>query len=184
MTAQSEGTEDLARRAALSGRACELLAQGMAPRPFLLGLRSEGLLEDALRLAAHWLAKRDAVRWACLCVRMAGTPTPREEAHLLAAERWVADPTEENRRTAGPNGDALDGAASVVALAAFLSGGSLAPAGAPVVPPGEDMTARAVIGAVQLAAVSDPTRIQDRYREFVDLALTMQEGPAGAGAAA
>jgi hypothetical protein len=53
-------------------------------------------------------------------------------------------------------------------LAAFFSGGSLAPPDAPVVPPGEYLTAKAASGAVIFAAVSpQPEKAPEQFKTFI-----------------
>jgi hypothetical protein len=62
----------------------------------------------------------------------------------------------------------LDTAAGCAGLAAFFSGGSLAPPDAAPVPPGEFLAAKAVSGAVIFAAVAkQPERAPERFRSFV-----------------
>jgi hypothetical protein len=84
----------------------------------------------------------------------AALPAPQAAA-VQAAERWVADPSEANRRAAQAASEAagLGTPAGCAAMAAFWSGGSLAPPEAPVVPPGEILTAHGSAGPVMLAAV-------------------------------
>ena len=81
---------------------------------------------------------------------------PQELATLSAAEEWVYQPTEDNRRQAMAYAEAAEfkTASSWAATAAFWSAGSMAPADVPIVPPAFDLTAKAVTGAVLLAAAS------------------------------
>ena len=66
------------------------------------------------------------------------------------------------------------------ATAAAWSGGSLAPPEAPVVPPGETLTAQAVAGAVLLAAVRrEPERAPERHRRAVAQAVDIARGGTG-----
>src|SRR5687768_947309 len=63
---------------------------------------------DAVRFLAHALPKREAVWWACLCARQvcgAEAPAPMTAA-LGAAEKWVAEPSEDHRRAALPAAEA------------------------------------------------------------------------------
>ena len=63
-------------------------------------------------------------------------------------------------------------AAGSAALAAFLSGGSMAPPDAPAAPPGEFLTAKAVAGAVTIAAVAkEPDKAPEKFKAFVTQGL-------------
>jgi hypothetical protein len=149
----------------------ELLAEDMPVPQFIELLVSREQFLDALKLVAHALAKRSSVEWACRCVRAVSGDdlSPVEAAAITAAEAWVADPTEENRRQAGAAAEAAKQvAAGWTAMAAFWSGGSMAPPHAPVVPPGPTLTAHAAGGAVMLAAVArQPEKAPEKYAKFL-----------------
>src|SRR5262249_60276058 len=86
---------------------------------------------------------------------------------VAAAEAWVYKPTEENRRAAMSKAQAtqFDTPCAWAAVAAFWSGGSMAPPDVPVVPPPPFLIGRAVSGAVMRAAVTGPAgKIDPRYR--------------------
>jgi hypothetical protein len=136
---------------------------------------------DAIRLVAQNLPKRQAVWWACLCARKVAGASPADEtlAALDAAETWVIDPSEENRRAALPAAEAVGygTAAGCAAAAAFWSGGSLAPPNVPPVPPGEHLTAHGAASAVMLAAVArEPEKAPEKSREFLRLGVEIAEG--------
>lgn len=129
------------------------------PRAWLAKLDAAGLHEDATRLLAAGLGKPDCVRWALGAARelAAKKATAEERAALEAAARWVEDPSDGNRRAAGAAAEAakLTTSAGCTALAAFLSGGSLAPVGLVAVPPADHLTALTAAAAIQLAAQLD-----------------------------
>jgi Inner membrane component of T3SS, cytoplasmic domain len=159
----------------------ELLSQEMTVAQFAELLMSREQYLDAIRLVAHALAKRSAVEWACRCVRLVSGDdlAPAESAALTAAEAWIADPTEEHRREAGQAAEATkQAAAGWAAMAAFWSGGSMAPPQAPVVPPGPTLTAHAAGGAVMLAAVArQPEKAPEKYGQFVQIARELMAKP-------
>jgi hypothetical protein len=129
------------------------------------------------------------VWWACLAARATARPNApaSAEAALAAAEAWVYKPTEENRRAAMALAEAAEfnGPASWAAVGAFWSAGSMAPPEAPVVPPGETLTAAAVTGAVILAAVQqEPEKAEQRYREFLEQGVDIAMGGSGRKSAA
>jgi hypothetical protein len=135
---------------------------------------------DAVRFIAHALPRREAVWWAWVCARKSAgeSPKPQIKAALDATERWVVQPTEEHRRQALHFGEAADfgTSAGCAALGAFMSGGSLGPPDAPVVPPGEFMTAKAVSGAVILAAVTpEAAKAPAKFEEYVKLGLEVAD---------
>jgi hypothetical protein len=158
-----------------------LLRDGMTPPQFLAALTNKQLAVDAVRFLAHALPKREAVWWACLCTRAAlGTAAePAMAAAVQAAEKWVGDPSEDNRRAAGAAAEAagMSNPAGCAAMAAFWSGGSLAPPKLPVVPPGEHLTGHGVAGAVLLAAVlTEPQKAAEKHRRFLALGAEVADG--------
>ena len=165
----------------LGDDAKKLLRDGLAPRPFLDALLEKQQFPDAVRFLAHALPKREAVWWACLCARQvhgASPPAPIGPA-LTAAEKWVSDPSDDHRRAAQAAATAagMGAPAGCAAMAAFFSGGSLAPPNAPVVPPGEHLTAHAAAGAVMLAAVlTEPQKAAEKYRKFFALGVDVGNG--------
>src|SRR5947208_1780361 len=94
---------DLARPLPLSDAARALLAPEHTPRQFFEALAAHpALAEDAIRFLAVALPKREAVGWALACVRAAvPKPSPEEAKAVAAAEAWVKDPSEANRRACG-----------------------------------------------------------------------------------
>jgi hypothetical protein len=167
---------DVCSRFPLSEQGALYLTPRQSPHEFLEVLTEKRLYSDAVRLLANGLAKRDAVRWACLCLREAlgATPAPKLKPALEAAEAWAKHPTEENRRAGLTAAEAtgFGSPAGMAALAAFWSGGSLTGPDDPVVPPDEHMTATAVAGAVLLASVgAAPDEVTKRQQRFLLLGL-------------
>ena len=165
----------------LGEEAKKLLREGLTPAQFLDTLIEKQHFPDAVRFLAHALPKREAVWWACLCGRAVdgSNPPPKIAAALQTAEKWVVDPSEENRRAAMPAAEAAEfkTPAGCAAVAAFWSGGSLGPPNVPVIPPGEYLTAHGVAGAVMLAAVqSEPEKAPDKYRMFLAQGIEVAKG--------
>ena len=160
------------------------LTLDVSPASFLEQLIAENLFSDAVRFLARALPKREATWWACLCTRdILVEPFP--EALLQAvtvAEKWVYEPTEANRQAtyAAAQSAEFNHPASWAAMAAFWSGGSLAPPDAPVVPPPDNLTGKAVASAVMLAAVlTEPERASDKYRLFLQRGIDIASGGNG-----
>jgi len=156
----------------LTDEARQLLQPGLPPEGYLDRLIAQELFPDGLRFVAGWLPKPDAVRWACHCVqRVLGEQlTDGEKRAFDAALCWASEPTEEYRRAAeaAAEKNQFNGPASWLALGAFWSGGSLAPAELPEAPAPEGLTSQALAAALVLAAARvDPRRINDGCRDFL-----------------
>lgn len=165
-------TVAIATVAELGEEAMALLRPDLHPLDFVALLMEKALFPDAVRFVAHALPKREAVWWGWVCARRAAgeNPQPKIKAALDATERWIAQPNEDNRRLAMAASEKaeLGTAAGCAGLAAFFSGGSLAPPDAPPVPPGEFLAAKAVAGAVIFAAVAkEPEKAPEKFRSFV-----------------
>jgi hypothetical protein len=169
---------DLCERAKLGEAVKALLKDEHGPRQFLELLIGKELFLDAIRFLAYALPKREAVGWGCLCVRHSlGTEDAAKisEAHV-AAERWVSNPEEGNRRAAKAAADkeGLESPSTFLALAAFFSGGSIAPANLEPVAPPDHATPQLVAGAVMLSAVKrQPEKAAEKYRVFLQKGMAL-----------
>jgi hypothetical protein len=151
--------------------AAALLRDELTPGRFLDLLVERQLFKDATLFLAYALPSREAVWWAVLCAREVVGPAPPEPvaSALRAAEAWVQDPSEANRRAARAASKAAgtSNSAGAAAAAAFQSGGSVGPPGGPEVLPGEYATARAVAWAVTFAVSQDsPAKTRERFPIF------------------
>jgi hypothetical protein len=155
----------------------------MPPVAFIDALAGKGLHVDAFHFLARALPKREAVWWACLCARTLTPDTAKPEmvAALRTAEAWVFKPSEENRRAAEKAAKATQDPhpARWSAMAAFWSGGSMAPPDGPEVKPAEDLTAKAVAAAVVLAAGLEPAQSETRNKQFIECGLDIAAGGKG-----
>ena len=174
----SSTAAEVCERFPIGAEARALLRAGMSPHEFLDTLIENGELVDAVQFVAHAMPKREVVWWAygaALATASAGVV----EAALRAAEAWVIEPVEDRRVAAQVSAEAagFDSPAGCAAAAAAWSGGSLAPPGAPVVPPGEHLTAHGAAAAVMLAAVSGPAEaIPEAYRALLADGLAIARG--------
>ena len=160
-----------------------LLRPGATPREFLEALLANRQYSSAVSFVAHALPPREAIWWACLCLRQAFGPElpPPDSAAVKAAAEWVLEPTEERRSAAAALAEAtgVGTPAGSLATAVAWTGGSLAPPNPkiPVVPPGPHLPAKAVSGAVLLASMKgDPVHLSDAQRTFVDLGIGVADG--------
>jgi len=164
----------------LSEPAAKLLRPDVQAQPFLDALIGQEHFADAVRFLAHSMPKREAIWWACLCIRpeKGAVVPPEAAAAQKAAEEWVAKPSDEKRRAAFAAGDA-DGMPPPVKLtctAVFFSEGSMAPAGLPPVPPAEHLAATTVANAVILAAVAEPPKMPAKYKQYLTLGQDVAAG--------
>lgn len=161
-----------------------LLSPKMAPAVFLRILVDGALYTDAVKFLARALPKREATWWACLCARsvLGENPAPEVVRALELAEQWVDEPTEEHRRLTWPAAEAaqFNHPACWAAMAAFWSGGSMAPPDAPAMPPAENLTGKVVAGAVMMAAVqTEPEKSETNYRRFLEQGIDIACGGTG-----
>jgi uncharacterized protein DUF6931 len=157
-----------------------LLRNGATPAQFLQALVEKTMLDDALRFLARAMPKREAIWWGCACAKLVldNTASPEEQAALKAAEKWVQDPSEDNRRAAMKASEASTGGpGKFLACAVFFSGGSLAPANCPVVVPPENMTGKFVAGAIALSTVMrEPQKKVEKVTRFVTQGVDIANG--------
>jgi hypothetical protein len=172
-------------RLELEPPAAAVLAGAATAAEGILRLEAAGLRNEAARLAAHALPKREAVWWGCMCARAVPDPAllPVDAEALAAAEAWVRKPGDDALRRAAMEAaqrTAFRTPEAWAAVGAFWSGGSMAPPGQPVVPPPDHLTGVAISGGVVLAAVRlRPERAQDRLARFLVAARDIAAGGAG-----
>lgn len=163
------GTADeICRRVDLSGEARAFLVPDLSPQGYLSLLLDAEAIGDAVRFLAFALPVREGVWWASVVAHsLIDKPSEGEAICIARAARWVYEPTEEHRRACMAAAESLnfDGAAAYAALAAFWSGGSLAPEGMPDAPADPSLGHIGVGASVLLAITAgDPLMIDDRFR--------------------
>jgi len=167
---------DVARHFNASEPALAALDDRSLPLQFLRALIEKELHPDAIQLIAHYLPKRQAVWWACQCIKSTFGPktTPQMKAAVEAAEKWVAQPTEENRRAAQQSAELEESGspANVVGLAAAFSEQPPA-ADARIRDKQQYMTAKLAAAAVLLAATSDAEKAKPNMAEFVSQGIVV-----------
>ena len=154
-----------------------------APHEFVDRLVQAKLHTDAVRFITYGLPERQAVRWACLCVRSVpacyGDQISAEA--LQAAETWVKEPTDTNREVALATGgkhkfEMPTAPAGWTAMAAGWSGPSAKKDDENVPAPPEHLTAHAASGAIILAATSEPDRVTEIYLKFIETGVQIAQG--------
>lgn len=175
---------EVAERFALSEQAQALLAADHTPSAYFALLGHRKLYRDAFAFAAHYLPRRTAIWWGCLCAWELYRTAVRasEEAALAAVVAWVREPSEPNRRHAFEIGrDARrPSVAGNLAMAVFSAAGSLSKPDSPPVDPKPYQTARFVSAAVVLAGQLAPRERRKEFQHhFLELAVQLSRGEAG-----
>ncbi len=156
-----------------------LLKDDQTPSQFLELLIEKGLYMDAIRFLAFALPSREAVGWACLCVRHAmGQDPAKITGAQLAAEKWVSDSSEENRRAAmaAAEAEGYKTAGACLGMASFFSGGSISQPGLQPVSPPANATPAMAAGAIMLAAVAEhPEKAQENYKVFLQKGIAVAQ---------
>lgn len=134
--------------------------------------------KEAVHFTAKNLSKPKAVEWACQCVHTACDEqlSPEHREAIQLAEEWTTDPSETNRLRVVPAVESigLGSPAGCIAAAVAFSGGSLGPPHVEPIPPDEGLTAKAVVGAVTMAAIGQqPELANERYQRFLDDAILL-----------
>jgi len=168
----------LCNRAKVGDEAKALLTGESSTKPFIALLVEKGLFDDAIRLVAYLLPKRESVGWGCLCVRhilasQKGKALPEVQ---IAAERWVSAPNEENRWAAKATADKEEDKtlSGLLAMAAFFAGPSMAPPNIQPVPPPDHVTSKIVASVVFLAGVvTEPEKAKEKYLAFMQKATAL-----------
>jgi hypothetical protein len=148
-------------------------------------LEQRALLIEATRLVAHALPAREKVWWACMCSRhtaASGTDPATEASLREAAEEWVRQQTDAQRRVAMDRAQqaGFTSAEAWAAVAAFWSGDSMAPLEAPKVPPEPHFAGLAAAGSVALAAArGNATLHTGRLKRFLISGRDIAQGGAG-----
>ncbi len=143
------------------------------PAAYFEQLRQGGRQALAVRFLSQALPRLEAVGWATRTVRdlaPEGDRSSPEARALRSALLWVSDPTEARRRLAFEAASAARATTPeyLAAMAAFFSGGSIAPEGVQPLMPARDAAGR----FAAVAVISAVSRAADRVRAM-DLALDM-----------
>ena len=160
----------------------ELLGQSTSPIDFIHRLMAADCDSDAIRFLAQAMPIRESIWWGLLCVWRVFGPTPEEKEvwAIQSVIQWVNDPNETRRRAASSAAHAVGNstAPGCLANAVFWSGGSIAKVGMPTAHAPETSAAKAVGGAILLAAakIKKAPKCREFRREFILLGLDVARG--------
>ena len=173
---------ELCQRLRLKGDAPRLAGACSTPDELVAALIGEKDYFQALRLRGFTLGRRPAVAWGCLLVAetFAQALDAAQSDAVRAAAAWVARPEEPTCRDAEVAANRCDhsGPGGWLALAAFWSGDSIAPADSPQpVPPDDSLSSQAVAAALTLAVLHFPPDDRDSHcQDFVSRADRIELG--------
>ena len=181
---QTEYAKDLVKHFELEDDGKSIFKEELKTIEFLELLISNKFYMDAINLLSHSLPKREAVWWACICAKKHKKSVNDElyNKALAAAEKWVYDPSEKNRRVAEfyAEKSQYESAASWVAAAAFWSGDSIMPEGEPVVAPAQYLYSHAIRGCIiTCVGMDDGTEPDDRYKTYLTHGINIAKGGNG-----
>ncbi|MBV9879073.1 MAG: hypothetical protein JO180_01190 [Gemmatirosa sp.] len=174
-----------------------LTAGAADPGPLVQALLEADRMADALRVVGVALPPREGVWWAWVAARHAAevaqtradgpAPSAAQRSALAAAERWIAQPTDEHRRAAWDIAQVagLDTPAGCVAAAIYFTGGSITPPNGPFVPPPAGIHATMASTATLLAALAtDPEHLREVAGAFAQQGVEIVRRLGGWDAAA
>ncbi len=178
-----QSVAEICRNFQLQEEAKSYLSEETTPEQFVEQLVRAKLHADATRFLAYALPKREAVWWACLCVRSlpACCGNRISTRALKSAEAWVGNPRERNREMALAAGRRHDfempsAPAAWAAMAAGWSDGAMPTGKEEISAPPQHLTAHAASGAILLAATADPDQAAEVYRRFLDTGVEIAQG--------
>jgi hypothetical protein len=124
-----------------------------SPRAFLDALVTAGYQMQAVIYLAHAIPVREGIWWAWTTARKLGGTGPAEAGALAAAEKWLLQPTDDNRVGCRKAAAVLppNGATAALCDAIFFTGNLAAP-GAPPVPAPEFSSSKFVGACIILCA--------------------------------
>lgn len=127
-------------------------ARGVAPALWFASLREAGEAADAVNFIAHAMPRYECVVWAVRTLIELGID--RTDPAMVAALRWIDNPSDGLRRAASVLGESLDDETpqSLICQTIFLSGGSISEEDLPPIQPPPDTCAKLAAAAVLTAA--------------------------------
>lgn len=180
----SEGAAaEICKRVDLSAEAAAFLVPGLSPQGYLALLVDARQVGDAVRFLAFTLPIREGVWWACVVAHgNLAEPTAIQSLSLDRTAAWVYEPNDINRRSCMEAAESsnFEGAAAYAALAAFWSGGSMAPENMPEALPDPKLGPIGVGASVLLAITAgDPAHLNTRFEKAIERGVDIANGGNG-----
>lgn len=155
----------------MSPQASQICTENTNVEDAVAELKIAKLYYDLIQFIAHGLPVREAIWWASLCLHQRHTSWSKlQNQAIIAAQDWVQMPQEDMRRRCEhiANKLTLKCAPSWLVQAVFWNGdGSIVEQSLPSVLPAPTLYAKAVAGAINLAAAIPEWNEIDDYHKFV-----------------
>jgi hypothetical protein len=174
-------TAEIANEANLSEEARALIKEDIGPSRYVDLLESQGLFKDAILFLTHGFPIQLTIKWGCSCSRelLSIQQIEKCKASLQAADSWLEAPGDQTRwdaRNAAEKSN-MSSPVDLIAMAAFFSGGSIAPPEAPATFPPPYLASKLAGGAIQMVVVSQyPEKSADRYRRTLQISREIVKG--------
>jgi hypothetical protein len=174
---------ELHDKADLSPTALQTLASVPGPKELIAALSAMENPRDAVSALAIMLPRRQATWWACLSVRLLPDLASRanELAAVEMAESWVQTQAQEDceRAYAAAQACAMNAPGGWAAMAAFWSGGSLAPRGQQAVQPAPHLAGVAARTALIFTHHDPSVAGRIGYGDLLAIGMELMHGELG-----
>jgi hypothetical protein len=170
--------KELSEKAGVSGAAQALVTEESTASTYLESLEKAELYQDAIRFLAFKLPTDAGIKWASSCIKELRSPESKngKDEPLDASDMWVKAPGDQTRWAARNAADKAKnpGPSNMVAMAVFMSGGSMTPPGSPETPPPPYIPQKFIAGSVLVVVVShEPEKAKERYQQALKLGKTL-----------
>lgn len=166
--------KEMSETAGVSGAAQALVKEDSTPSAYLDSLQQAELYPDAVRFLAFKLPTDAGIKWASACIRELSSPESKQEKDppLDASDNWVKAQGDNTRWAAKDAADKSEkgGSSKLLAMAVWMSGGSLSPPGNPETPPPPFTAQKMIAGSVQVTVLShEPQKAKERYQQALKM---------------
>ena len=172
--------KELSETAGVSGTAKALVKDESTPSTYLDSLEKAELYQDAILFLTYKLPTDAGIKWASACIKELRSPESKDKKDepLDASDQWVKAPGDQTRWAAKNAADNVKeaGPSKLVAMAVYMSGGSLSPAGGPETPPPQYAAQKIISGSIVVTVVShEPQKANERYKQALKLGKALDK---------